>query len=125
MKARSKCHITIKLYKLEEAHPTTKTKNTSHKCCAAALCNNRSDNRKDLTFHVFSEDLAEAPGIYFGVTFLISESQIILVSAGLFTFFEVCDKSDGPEASFSCLRRKCVLPRDSTRRGRLGCVFLN
>ena len=29
---------------------------TSHKCCAAALCNNRSDNRKDLTFHAFPKD---------------------------------------------------------------------
>ena len=69
MKARLKGHIAIRLYKLEEAHPTTKTKNTSHKCCAAALCNNRSDNRKGLTFHVFSKDLSEAPGISFGVNF--------------------------------------------------------
>ena len=29
---------------------------TSHKCCAAALCTNRSDNRKDLTFHAFPKD---------------------------------------------------------------------
>ena len=28
-------------------------KHVSHKCCAAALCNNRSDNRKDLIFHAF------------------------------------------------------------------------
>ena len=28
----------------------------SQKCCAAALCTNRSDNRKDLTFHAFSKD---------------------------------------------------------------------
>ena len=69
MKARSKGHIAIKLHKLEEAHPTTKTKNTSHKCCAAALCNDRSDNRKVLTFYVVLKDLAEAPGISFGVTF--------------------------------------------------------
>ena len=39
---------------------------------------------------------------------LISESQIILVFAALFTFFEVCGKSDGPKASLSCLRLKCV-----------------
>ena len=30
--------------------------NTSHKCCAAALCTNRSDNRKYLTFHAFPKD---------------------------------------------------------------------
>ena len=30
---------------------------TSHKCCAAALCTNRLDNRKDLTFHSFPKDL--------------------------------------------------------------------
>ena len=28
-------------------------KHLSHKCCAAALCSNRSDNRKDLIFHAF------------------------------------------------------------------------
>ena len=27
------------------------TGKTSHKCCAAALCTNRSDNRKDLTLN--------------------------------------------------------------------------
>ena len=32
---------------------------------------------------------------------LISESQIILVFAALFTFFEVCGKSDGSKASLS------------------------
>ena len=37
----------FKLYKLEEAHPTT---------AAAALSNNHFDNRKDLTFHVFPKD---------------------------------------------------------------------
>ena len=31
-------------------------KHISHKCCAAALCNNRSDNRKDLIFHSFPKD---------------------------------------------------------------------
>ena len=31
-------------------------KHLSHKCCAAALCNNRSDNRKDLIFHAFPKD---------------------------------------------------------------------
>ena len=31
-------------------------KHLSHKCCAAALCNNRSDNRKDLVFHSFPKD---------------------------------------------------------------------
>ena len=29
---------------------------TSHKCCSAALCNNRSENRKDLIFHNFPLD---------------------------------------------------------------------
>ena len=29
---------------------------TSQKCCAAALCTNRSDNRKYLTFHAFPKD---------------------------------------------------------------------
>ena len=28
----------------------------SHKCCAAALCNSCSDNRKDLIFHAFPKD---------------------------------------------------------------------
>ena len=31
-------------------------KHLSRKCCAAALCNNRSDNRKDLVFHSFPKD---------------------------------------------------------------------
>ena len=29
---------------------------TSHKCCAAALCTNRSDYRKDLMLHAFPKD---------------------------------------------------------------------
>lgn len=33
--------------------------NTSHKCCAAALCNNRSDNQKDLIFHSFPLDQSQ------------------------------------------------------------------
>ena len=55
-KARPKGHIAIKLYNVAKAHPTTTTRNNSHKCSAAALCNNRSDNRKDLTFHVFPKN---------------------------------------------------------------------
>ena len=31
-------------------------KHLSHKCCAAALCSIRSDDRKDLIFHAFSKD---------------------------------------------------------------------
>ena len=31
---------------------------TSHKCCSAALCNNRSENRKDLIFHNFPLDVS-------------------------------------------------------------------
>ena len=31
-------------------------KHLSHKCCTAALCSNRSDNRKDLIFHAFPKD---------------------------------------------------------------------
>ena len=31
-------------------------KHLSHKCCAAALCNNSSDNRKDLVSHAFPQD---------------------------------------------------------------------
>ncbi|XP_068684327.1 uncharacterized protein [Montipora foliosa] len=31
-------------------------KHLSHKCFTAALCNNRSDNRKDLVFHAFPQD---------------------------------------------------------------------
>ena len=34
----------------------TPGRNTSHKCCGAALCTNRSDNRKDLTFYAFPKD---------------------------------------------------------------------
>ena len=56
IKARLKGCIEIKLYRVAEAQLTTTTKNSSHKCCAAELCNNRSDNSKDLTFQVFSKD---------------------------------------------------------------------
>ena len=35
---------------------SSKPKNSSHKCCAAALCSNRSDNRPDLIFHNFPLD---------------------------------------------------------------------
>ena len=38
-----------------ENHATA-TGKTSHKCCAAAQCTNRSDNRRDLTFHAFPKD---------------------------------------------------------------------
>ena len=33
-----------------------KRKKVGHKCCAAANCNNRSDNRPDLSFHEFPSD---------------------------------------------------------------------
>ena len=42
--------------KLESARSNSAAQKTSHKCCAAALCTNRSDNRKDLTFHAFPKD---------------------------------------------------------------------
>ena len=35
---------------------SSKQKNSSYKCCAAFLCNNRSDNRPDLIFHNFPLD---------------------------------------------------------------------
>ena len=35
---------------------SSKQKNSCHKCCAAVLCNNRSDNRPDLIFHNFPLD---------------------------------------------------------------------
>ena len=38
-----------------ENHATA-TGKTSHKCCAAAQCTNRSENRRDLTFHAFPKD---------------------------------------------------------------------
>ena len=120
MKARPRGYIEIKLYKVAEAHLTITTKNSSHKCCAAALCNNRSGNRKDLTFHVFSKDpyrrivsplstfqrtfiyySITAPGISFKVNFLICKSQIVLVFAALFTLFlEVCGKPGGLKGGF-------------------------
>ena len=56
IKARLKYCIEIKFQTVAEAHHTTTTKNSSRKYCAAALSNNRSENRKDLTFHVFSKD---------------------------------------------------------------------
>ena len=34
-----------------------KRKKYRHKCRAAAKCNNRSDNRPDLSFHAFPQDL--------------------------------------------------------------------
>ena len=40
----------------ESARSNSAAQKTSHKCCAAALCTNRSDNRKDLTFHAFPKD---------------------------------------------------------------------
>ena len=40
----------------ESAGSNNAAQKTSHKCCAAALCTNRSDNRKDLTFHAFPKD---------------------------------------------------------------------
>ena len=33
-----------------------KRKKYGHKCCAAAKCNNRSDNRPELSFHAFPQD---------------------------------------------------------------------
>ena len=56
MKAKPRGHIAITLYKKAEAHATTTTKHSFHNCYTAALCNNRSDNRKDLTLHVFPKD---------------------------------------------------------------------
>ena len=35
---------------------SSKQKNSSYKCCAAVLCNNRSDNRPDLIFQNFPLD---------------------------------------------------------------------
>ena len=35
---------------------SSEQKNSGHKCCAAVLCNNRSDNRPDLIFHNFPLD---------------------------------------------------------------------
>ena len=35
---------------------SSKPKNSSHKCCAAALRSNRSENRPDLIFHSFPVD---------------------------------------------------------------------
>ena len=55
-RTRPKGHNAIKLYKRAKVHPTTTTKHSSHKCCAAALFNNRSDNSKDWTFHVFPKN---------------------------------------------------------------------
>ena len=57
MKARPKGCIEIKFYKVAEVHLTTTTKKSSHKCCAVALCNNRSDNRKAWTFYLFPKDI--------------------------------------------------------------------
>ena len=34
-----------------------KRKRYGHKCRAAAKCNNRTDNRPDLSFHAFPQDL--------------------------------------------------------------------
>ena len=55
-KARPKGHIVIKWYNVAKAHPKTTTRNNSHKCSAAALRNNRSDDRKDLTFRMFPKN---------------------------------------------------------------------
>lgn len=34
-----------------DAFPISATTNSSHKCCTAPPCSNRSKNRKDLKFH--------------------------------------------------------------------------
>ena len=41
---------------LESARSNSAAQKTPHKCCVAALCTNRSDNRKDRTFHTFLKD---------------------------------------------------------------------
>ena len=53
MKSRPKGHIAVKS---SEAHPKTSSKNTSHNVTLLRFCNNRSDNRKDLTLRVFPKD---------------------------------------------------------------------
>ena len=53
MKARPKGYL---LRDIVNMASSSKQRNSSHKCCAAALCNNRSDNRQDLIFHNFPLD---------------------------------------------------------------------
>jgi len=40
----------------ESTRSNSAAQKTSHECCAAALCTNRSDNRNDLTFQAFLKD---------------------------------------------------------------------
>ena len=48
---------TWRQYLLGNVEKKRKKYGQSHKCCAAAKCNNRSDRRPDLSFYAFSKDL--------------------------------------------------------------------
>ena len=102
MKARTKCHIAIRLYKIAEVHLTTTTKkNIFHQCCSAVLCNNRSDSMKDLMCVMMCQGSScllsyarsfsiTSPGISFGVNLYSLNDKSLL-----FTVLEVCGKSGG------------------------------
>ena len=90
---------------MAEAHPKATTKTSSYKRCAAALCNTRYDDRKDLTFMYFRRILAErlvsavyarsyitAPGISNHKSFFF----LFFFFIALVTLFEVCKKSIDP-----------------------------
>ena len=47
----------------ESARSNSAVQKTSHKCCAVALCTNRSDNRKDVTFHAFQKSSSTYDGM--------------------------------------------------------------
>ena len=44
-------------------------KKSSHKCCTAALCNNRSGDKKELPFHVFPNDPCETVTVNFSTVY--------------------------------------------------------
>ena len=100
MKARPKGHIAIRLFKVPKEHLTT-TKNSSQKCCAAALCNNRSDNRIIYFQTIFAEGqflhcpisnarsfTVTAPGISLGVNYKSLNHKLFLFSPLYLLFFK-------------------------------------
>ena len=56
MKARPKGHIAIKLCEEVVKRPLRLRQKIVLTNAPPALCNNRSDNRRDLTFHVLPKD---------------------------------------------------------------------
>ena len=80
-------------------------KHLSHKCCAAVLCSNRSDNGKDLIFHAFPKDqiLRKTWEIKMKRAW---RQKICFQESPLLLFGALC--RDGPQKEFDrCKARPC------------------